>query len=188
MTIAAGEIMKKKTCTQALTSLLCAVVSTWAAPSFAQGSAAPSPVPNASAPLVAPAVPPTPAHAGFLKSIQGDVHLQGLGGELRTARAGDAVASVDRIITGADSGASAVLRDGTTLVLGPSSRLELKDFSFDATTQDGSLLVSLVRGSLRMITGLIGKIRPDSVRIETQTATISIRGTDFTLDVDGPAP
>jgi hypothetical protein len=80
-----------------------------------------------------------------------------------------------------------VLRDGTVLVLGPSSRLDMKEFSFDPTAQDGGLLISLLRGSLRMISGLIGKAHPDAVRIETQTATIGIRGTDFIVQAD-PQP
>ena len=129
-----------------------------------------------------------PAHAGVLKQVQGDVHIQGSNGKLRPAQSGDTVAAVDNIVTGPGSGASTVLRDGTTLVVGPSSQVDLKDFKFDATTHDGSILVSLVRGSLRVVTGLIGKLYPDAVRIETQTATISIRGTDFILQVDGAAP
>ena len=122
--------------------------------------------------------------AGFVKSVRGNVQLLGPGGPERPARAGDGIGQVDRIVTAADSAASVVLRDGTTMVVGPSSRLDIKEFHFNATTQDGGLLVSLLRGSLRMITGLIGKTNPDAVRVETQTATIGIRGTDFIVQAD----
>ncbi|MET0541011.1 MAG: FecR domain-containing protein [Variovorax sp.] len=138
----------------------------------------------AQTPAAAPAVEPVAAHAGFVKMVRGDVQLLSAGGVLRPARAGDEVAPIERIVTGADSAASVVLRDGSTLVVGPSSRLDLKEFSFDATTRDGNMLVSLARGSLRMITGLIGKTQPDAVRVETQTATIGIRGTDFIVQAD----
>ena len=120
-----------------------------------------------------------------IKSAQGDVRVLGTEGAGRPARPGDRVSPIDRISTGPDSGASLVLRDGTTLVLGPESRLDLKQFHFDATTQEGGILVSLLRGSLRMITGLIGKTQPDAVRVETQTATIGIRGTDFIVTDSG---
>jgi ferric-dicitrate binding protein FerR (iron transport regulator) len=100
------------------------------------------------------------------------------------ASPGDALGAVDRIVTGPDSSASVVLRDDTTLVVGPSSRLDLKEFHFDGTTHEGGMLVSLLRGSMRMITGLIGKTNPDAVRVETQTATIGIRGTDFIVQAD----
>jgi hypothetical protein len=141
---------------------------------LAQGPAAPA----------APAQPRAEPQAGLLKSVRGNVQLLSAGGATRPARAGDPLAAVDRIETGADAAASVVLRDGTTLVIGPSSRLDLKEFHFDATTHDGGLLVSLLRGSLRMITGLIGKSHPDAVRVETQTATIGIRGTDFIVQAD----
>lgn len=145
------------------------------------GALAQSPASSGTAAIAAP------APAGILKSVRGNVRLLGADGAERTAYAGDAVAPIDRITTEADSAASMVLRDGTTIVLGPSSRLDLKQFHFDAATRDGGLLVSLLRGSLRMITGLIGKTHPDAVRLETQTATIGIRGTDFIVQAD-PQP
>ena len=120
------------------------------------------------------------AHADFVKSVQGTVRLVGPSGEQRPLKVGDAVRSSNRIETDAGSGASVVLRDGTVLVVGPSSQLDLKQFDFDATTQEGGMFVSLVRGSLRMISGLLGK-KPETVRVDTQTATIGIRGTDFIL-------
>ncbi|WP_233101812.1 FecR family protein [Variovorax sp. IB41] len=134
---------------------------------------------------VAPVAAVAELQAGFVKSVRGNVQLLSAAGTTRTAAAGDALGSVDRIVTGPDSSASVVLRDDTTLVVGPSSRMDLKEFHFDSTTRDGGLLVSLLRGSMRMITGLIGKTNPDAVRVETQTATIGIRGTDFIVQTDG---
>ncbi|HJS04719.1 MAG TPA: FecR domain-containing protein [Variovorax sp.] len=123
-------------------------------------------------------------HAGILKSVRGKVLLLGADGVSRPAQAGDPIAPIERLQTEADSAASLVLRDGTMMVVGPSSRIDLKQFHFDSTTRDGGLLVSLLRGSLRMVTGLIGKAHPDAVRVETQTATIGIRGTDFIVQAD----
>ncbi|WP_432727877.1 FecR family protein [Variovorax sp. W6] len=154
--------------------------------------AAPAAVPAAAAaaaPISAAAAPATTAkadlQAGFVKSVRGSVQLLNGAGAARTASPGDALGAVDRIVTGPDSSASVVLRDDTTLVVGPSSRLDLKEFHFDGTTRDGGILLSLLRGSMRMITGLIGKTNPDAVRVETQTATIGIRGTDFIVQADG---
>ncbi|WP_256856513.1 FecR domain-containing protein [Variovorax sp. KK3] len=130
---------------------------------------------------------PSEEHAGILKAVRGQVQLLGADGRTRTAQAGDRVAPIDRVQTAADSAASLVLRDGTTLVVGPSSRLDLKQFHFDASTRDGSLMLSLLRGSMRMVTGLIGRTQPDAVRIETQTATIGIRGADFIVQAEAPA-
>lgn len=153
----------------------------WSAVSLAQAQAqTPAPLPEP-----ATAAAPTELQAGFVKSVRGNVQLLSAAGTARTAVPGDALAVVDRIVTGPDSSAAVVLRDDTTLVVGPSSRLDLKEYHFDATTHDGGILVSLMRGSLRMITGLIGKAHPDAIRVETQTATIGIRGTDFIVETDG---
>ncbi|MDT4807010.1 FecR protein [compost metagenome] len=140
---------------------------------------------QAQAPAAAPAAAAAPQQAGFVKTVRGNVQLLDGAGATRTAVPGDALGAVDRIVTGPDSSAAVVLRDNTTLMVGPSSRMDLKEFHFDGTTRDGGMLVSLLRGSMRMITGLIGKTNPDAVRVETQTATIGIRGTDFIVQTDG---
>ncbi|MEJ1170266.1 FecR family protein [Variovorax sp. CCNWLW235] len=148
----------------------------WGAVALAHAQATPT------APMAAPVAEP---QAGFVKSVRGNVQLLSSAGTPRVAAAGDALTAVDRIVTGPDSSAAVVLRDDTTLVVGPSSRLDLKEFHFNATTHEGGVLVSLLRGSMRMITGLIGKTNPDAIRVETQTATIGIRGTDFIVQTDG---
>ncbi len=121
--------------------------------------------------------------AGTVKLVQGDVRVIDARGE-RPVRPGDPIGVADRVVTGPDGSASMVLRDGTTLVLGPKSRMELKDFAFDASTQKGSMLVSLVQGTLRMITGIIAKVNPGSVAVTTKTATIGVRGTDFIVEAE----
>jgi hypothetical protein len=149
----------------------------WGAVALAHAQATTSTA-SAAAPVAEP-------QAGFMKSVRGSVQLLSAAGAPRDAKPGDALSAVDRIVTGPDSSAAVVLRDDTTLVVGPSSRLDLKEFHFNATTHEGGVLVSLLRGSMRMITGLIGKTNSDAIRVETQTATIGIRGTDFIVQADG---
>lgn len=122
--------------------------------------------------------------AGTVKLVKGLVQLENAQGS-KALRPGDAVNVADVVATGADGATSLVLRDGSTLILGPSSRLELKRFAFDATTQDGNLLVSVLRGTLRMITGLIGKARPEAVEVHTPTTIIGVLGTDFIVQAEG---
>ena len=129
-------------------------------------------------------VAPPDAHAGLLKSVQGEVQLQSTDGTAAPARVGEAVHVSQRVVTGRQSGASLVLRDGTTLVIGPQSSFDLQTFRYDSRTRDGSVVGSLLRGTLRMVTGLIGKTNPEAVRIDTPTATIGIRGTDFIVSAD----
>ena len=154
----------------------------------APSAAAPPPVPEAAS-AAAPAATAPPdvvtRQAGFIKTLKGSVQLQdAAGAAARPAQAGDALQPGGRISTGPDSAASVVMRDGTTLVVGPSSQMELKAFSFDATTHEGNLLAALLKGSLRMVTGLLGKAHPEAVRIETRFAFVGVRGTDFIVQAD----
>lgn len=142
----------------------------------------PSPA-QAQTAAAAPAESAPADRAGTIKLINGKVTASS-GTAERPLAAGDAVFGTDHITTGADSSVSLVLRDGTTIVLGQSSRMEMKGFAFNTTTYQGNLAVMVLRGSMRMISGLIRKNNADGVRIETPTAVIGIRGTDFIVDVD----
>ncbi|HMS26365.1 MAG TPA: FecR family protein [Burkholderiaceae bacterium] len=121
--------------------------------------------------------------AGIMKTVTGDVRVRDAQGE-RPLKSGDAVKTNDRLISGKQSTASVVLRDGTTLVLAENSQLVLDQFAFNSTTQDGSLLINLLQGSMRMLTGLIAKVNPQAIQIKTKTVSVGIRGTDFIVETD----
>ena len=86
---------------------------------------------------------PLDTHAGLLKTVRGEVQLQDAQGTSTRARVGDAVNAQQRIVTGAQSGASVVLRDGTTFVIGPRSSFDLQTFRYDSGTHDGSVVARL---------------------------------------------
>jgi hypothetical protein len=121
--------------------------------------------------------------AGIAKIVTGDVRVKDTQGE-RTLKSGDAVFEDTRLIAGKQSSASVVLRDGTTLVLSENSQFNIQKFTFDATTQDGGMLINLLQGSMRMLTGLIAKINPDAIQVKTKTLSVGIRGTDFIVDTE----
>ncbi len=118
---------------------------------------------------------------GTIKTVQGDVTV--VRGDARAAAiVGGPLRATDRIQTGADSAVAVTLKDGSVLSVGPESVVDLSDFSFNATTQEGNVLVSLLRGTLRMATGLIAKLKPEQVRVTTPTTVIGVRGTDFIVE------
>jgi len=119
---------------------------------------------------------------GTIKTVQGSVAV--VRGDARIeARVGGAVHASDSIQTGANSATAVTLMDGTELSIGPDSTVELKTFRFNPTTHDGNVLVNLLRGTLRMATGLIAKLKPEQVKVTTPTTVIGVRGTDFIVEV-----
>ncbi len=91
----------------------------------------------------------------------------------------------DTIRTGPDGAVGITLADDTLLTIGADSELVLSAYSFDSTTQDGNLLASLWRGTLAVVTGLIGKKTPENVRVQTRTVVLGVRGTEFIVDAKG---
>jgi FecR protein len=125
---------------------------------------------------------------GTFKQVQGEIRL-GKDATSPAPRPGDALRAGDRIATGKDGAASLMLKDGTLLTLGPNSTADLSQFQFDSTTQDGNLLVELLQGSVRVVTGLLAKINPERFKVKTPTAVVGVRGTDFIVEaIPTPEP
>jgi FecR protein len=93
---------------------------------------------------------------------------------------GDDVRQQELIEVASDGRSELVLRDKTKLALGPGSRLLLDKFIYDPDISGGAIVMDLVRGSFRFITGIAAK--PAYV-IRTPTAAITVRGTIFDVYV-----
>lgn len=118
---------------------------------------------------------------GMIKASDGGVQVLRANAP-SAAVAGQRLMQGDQLRTGDTGSTTVMLRDGTVVALGPKSTVDLSRFQFNSTTQEGSLGVKLVQGSIRMVTGLIAKLNPEAVKVETPTALIGVRGTDFIVE------
>ena len=94
----------------------------------------------------------------------------------------------DTLSTGSDGSLGVILRDDSTLSLGPGSSFVIRKFLFSPAEEKFGLLVRITRGTMAYLSGLIGKLSPESVRFETPTASIGVRGTHFAVKASDPAP
>jgi hypothetical protein len=94
----------------------------------------------------------------------------------------------DALDTGPGGSLGVILRDDSSLSLGPGSRLVVRNFLLSPEKGSFGLLARISRGTMAYLSGLIGKMAPGSVRFETPTATIGIRGTRFAVKVGEPSP
>jgi hypothetical protein len=108
------------------------------------------------------------------------------GGNVLPAMTGTRLHAGDALGTGPDGSLGIILRDNSSLSLGPSSSLVLRDFLFSPSEGQFSLLVRLSKGTMAYLSGLIGKLAPERARFETPTATIGIRGTHFVVKAGEP--
>jgi len=94
----------------------------------------------------------------------------------RRLSSGDDVRQEELIEVDDDGRGELLLRDDTKLALGPGSRLLLDEFVYNPDISGGAIVLDLVQGTFRFITGLAAK--PAYV-IRTPTASITVRGTIF---------
>ena len=129
---------------------------------------------------------PAPGHAatarsGVFKNLEGEVAVVRAGKSL-PAISGGGLMEGDRVVTGPKGAAAVTLNDGTVLSVGPNSSLDLTHYVFDSTSQNGSLLLNLVQGTVRMVTGIMGRTNPDLIKLTTPTSVVGVRGTDFIVE------
>ena len=101
--------------------------------------------------------------------------------DTRTLQRGDRVHQDETIEVGLDGSSELKLDDDTKLALGPGSHLTLDKFVYDAEKAKGSIVLDLVKGTFRFMTGVAEK--PTYI-IKTPAAAITVRGTIFDVYVE----
>lgn len=117
--------------------------------------------------------------AGEVEFARGVGFAQSPGQAPRTLGKGLPLSEGDRLTTA--EGASAIVRleDGTRMTVRPNSEIVISRYRFRENADDNNMLLQMVRGGFRAVTGLIAKASPNAAKVQTSTATIGIRGTDF---------
>ena len=113
--------------------------------------------------------------AGTFVYVDGEVNVRNAAGVVRAARRGEPIAEKDTVVTG-EGRAQIRFNDGGWLALRPRTVFEVKQYDL---ASDGNIVLSLLKGGARAVTGLFTNRQPGRYQMETATATIGIRGTSF---------
>jgi len=119
-----------------------------------------------------------------IKTVQGDAKVI-RGGESAALKAGDRVYRNDRLRTGSGGSLALVFKDDTLVSIGPASEVVVKEFLYSPAKGKLSFVAKLLKGTAAYVSGIIGKLSPESVRFETPVATIGVRGTTFAVSIEG---
>ena len=93
------------------------------------------------------------------------------------------IASYDDVRTG--NGRMAIeFLDSSVVRLTEHSKIVIDEFVYDPDPNKSKLALSMASGTARFITGRLAGIKKENIFIRTPSATIGIRGTDFTTTVD----
>jgi len=110
-----------------------------------------------------------------LASIQRD-------GKNTPATLGAKLEAKDRIITKNNTKLQIIFSDETIVSIGKNSNFSIKEYIFEENKVPIAKF-GMIKGAMRTITGEIGKIAPEKFSVVTKSATMGIRGTNFSLVV-----
>ena len=78
----------------------------------------------------------------------------------------------------------ATFLDSSVVRLTEHSTLTIDEYVYDPDPSKSKMALNFASGTARFVTGALGRIDKQNIRITTPTADIAIRGTDFTCTVD----
>lgn len=111
----------------------------------------------------------------------GNVTAQGADGRTRALRRGSEVEVGDTVNT-QQGRAQLRFQDGAYMSLQPETAFKVEQFRFTENGGGGdNIVMNLLKGGMRTITGLIGRANRQNYKFRTEVATIGIRGTEYAV-------
>lgn len=122
-------------------------------------------------------------HVAIFKNVTGVMKI------LRNGKTLDAVPGTplfisDRVVSESGASAGIVFKDGTLITVGPSTEIKLRDYAFEPKASRYEFSLYLARGTAIYSSGKIGKLSPESVKVDAPTATVGVRGTRFIIKAE----
>jgi hypothetical protein len=130
-----------------------------------------------------PVVAQQPSPAGHIKTSSGIASIVRNNASV-AARPGMAVFETDTLRTGADGTVGLTLKDDTRLSLGPDSEVRLERYVYAPGQGGFAMVLRFARGVAAYVSGRMAKLAPDSIRLETPSAIVGVRGTTVGIHVE----
>ena len=120
------------------------------------------------------------ATAGQITHLSGTLSAKKPDGTSKLLAVKSDVVEGDTLSTETETYARIKFNDGGEVVLRPGTQLKIESYAYNAAKPESdNVVMSMFKGGLRAVTGLIGKRNREKVTFATETATIGIRGTHF---------
>jgi len=118
--------------------------------------------------------------AGRVLVAVGDTSAVRAGKEMKLV-AGTSIETGDMLRVGDASNLQVRFTDEAIMALRPNTTMRIDDYAFTNKAASDKSIFSLLKGGLRTITGAIGRSSRANYAVKSETSTIGIRGTHFTL-------
>ena len=116
--------------------------------------------------------------------VGADTNIQ-RGKQMIVGKVDSVINAQDTVTTKKGTSLNIKFKDNTNVKITENSRLVIDDFVYDPNNSDaGKLGMKVSMGTVRYASGQIAKVNPQRINIQTPTASIAVRGTDFHMTVD----
>jgi len=120
---------------------------------------------------------------GSVKTMKGAASIMRLNVGM-SVKIGDRIFKGDVLRTGTDGSLGVTFKDDSLLSLGPNSEIVIDEFLFAPAEGKLSIITRMLKGTMAYLSGVVGKMSPESVRFETPVASVGIRGTKLLVKID----
>lgn len=120
------------------------------------------------------------AGVGAITHLSGDASILSADGKSRIAGMDATLNAGDTVTTGKKGQVAIRFSDESVVQLRPQSAFRVDEYAYKGKNDsEATGFFSLLKGSLRTITGMIGKLNRPGYGMRTSAATIGIRGTEY---------
>jgi hypothetical protein len=128
----------------------------------------------------AEAAPVSTAAVATVTHLSGTLTVKRSDGSTRFLSVKSGIAEGDTLVTARGTYARMKFSDGAETVLRPESQMKVDAYKYDDKKPEAdNTVISLLKGGMRSVTGLLGRRNRDKVVVNAPGATIGIRGTHF---------
>ena len=120
--------------------------------------------------------------AGKIMRVTGKATVLSASNQSKEAAKDDVINTGDTITSSKESQVLIRMKDNSSLLVRADSKIKIAAFQFENKPTDNTK-TTVLAGTLRAVSGSIGKGQPDNVKYEAGTATIGIRGTDIEVAI-----
>ena len=125
------------------------------------------------------------ANIGTIIIAKGEVYALDTAQKSRALERRSAVLEGDTLVTGANGEIQVRFNDNAILALRAGSRLKISEYHGALNDRPEQVLMELLSGGFRTITGTLGKSDKEAYQIRTPKASIGIRGTNYEAVLTG---
>jgi hypothetical protein len=120
---------------------------------------------------------------GFVKTVTGDATVTDSGKAVK-AIPGTPIRVNSVLKTGPKATMGVTFKDNQMMSFGPDTELTVDEYLYAPAKGDLKFAASISKGTLNVVSGVIAKLKPESVSLKTPTGTIGVRGTNYVVKVE----